>query len=279
MTEWVPLNRQRHQHKYWRPRQDYRHSSGQSLVPVFLGELGQLMSEYALAFTDHEGRYAAIAVLGLGQEEHFYLGPNGQWLGDYVPARLRTHPFQLLRAGEGKHALCIDSMHVSEDASFESMFDDNGDMSASIQEVLGFLQHVEQQDQVTRRACEQLTEKNLIEPWPLTLANEKSKAVEHGNKAEKQTIQGLYRINESALNTLSSDALAELRQSGALALAYAQLLSVPRIQQLAKRAKWQTRLLSHVQQSGALAAGNKQKDMPNELFSESSAGSLNFDDL
>lgn len=290
MTQWIPLNRQRHQYQRWRARQDFRHSSGQSLVPILLGELGQLMGDYALAFTDQGGGYAAVAVLGLGQAEHFFLGPNGQWLADYVPARLRTHPFQLLAAGEGRHVFCIDETHISDDSVDEMMFDEEG-MSASIQEQLSFLQHVEQQNQVTQRACDQLAESGLIEAWPLTLSGEQKQTGKQSHNDEtathdaqnghtrKQTIQGLFRINEAALNALSGDALAKLRASGALALAYSQLLSTPRMQQLAKRAQWQARLAAHVGQSTALASQPSSKDTVSELFSESSGGSLNFDDL
>lgn len=274
MTEWIPLNRQRHQNQRWRPRQDYHHSSGQSLVPVLLGELGQLMSGYTLAFTEQEGRYAAVAVLGLGQTEHFYIGPGGQWLADYVPANLRTHPFQLLKAGEGKHALCIDAAHISDEEALPAIFNDDGQMSDSIQEILTLLQHVEQQSQVTQRACDQLADNALIEPWPLTLASETT-----DSDVRKKTVQGLYRINESVLNVLSGNDLAALRKNGALALAYAQLLSTPQVHQLAKRAQWQSRLVAHAQQGQAAASSSQSSDAMKELFSESSAGSLNFDDL
>lgn len=282
MTEWIPINRQRHQHQRWRPRNNYLHSSGQSLVPVLLGELGQLMSGYTLAFTEQEDRYVAVAVLGLGQAEHFYIGPGGQWLADYVPANLRTHPFQLLKAGEGKHALCIDAAHISDEEALPAIFNEDGQMSDSIQEMLTLLQHAEQQTQVTQRACEQLTAKQLIEPWPLTLANEKSEATAKeatDSGVAKKTVQGLYRINETALNALSGENLAELRKSGALALAYAQLLSTPQVHQLAKRAQWQARLIAHAKQNQQTAANSQAGDAMKELFSESSAGSLNFDDL
>lgn len=282
MTEWIPINRQRHQHQRWRPRHNYLHSSGQSLVPVLLGELGQLMSGYTLAFSEREDHYVAVAVLGLGQAEHFYIGPDGQWLADYVPANLRAHPFQLLKAGEGKHALCIDAAHISDEEALPVIFNEDGQMSDSIQEMLTLLQHVEQQCQVTQRACEQLQAKQLIEPWPLTLANEKSQTTAKettDSGVVKKTVQGLYRINETALNALSGEDLAELRKSGALALAYAQLLSTPQVHQLAKRAQWQTRLIAHAKQNQQTAANSQAGDAMKELFSESSAGSLNFDDL
>lgn len=273
MTDWTPLNRQRHQTMRWRPRRDYLHSSGQSLVPVLLGELGQLMSAYTLAFSEQGGEYAAVAILGLGQAEHFYLGPNGQWLADYVPATLRAYPFQLLGAGENKHALCIDATQLNEDQAMPAIFADDGTMAEPVQEMLTFLQHCEQQRIATARACAALAKQALIEPWPVTLAND-----ETVESVGKKTVQGLYRINESALNALNGDALAGLRKSGALALAYAQLLSITQLQQLPKRAQWQAKLKAHAAQVKGTAAQRSGGSGLTELFSESD-GSLNFDDL
>ena len=133
--------------------------------------------------------------------------------------------------------------------------------------------HCEQQRIATARACAALAKQELIEPWPVTLAN--NETVE---SVGKKTVQGLYRINESVLNALNGDALAELRKSGALALAYAQLLSITQLQQLPKRAQWQAKLKAHAAQVKGTAAQRSGGSGLTELFSESD-GSLNFDDL
>nr|WP_241697545.1 SapC family protein [Halomonas salicampi] len=53
-------------------------------------------------------------------------------------------------------------------------------------------------------------------------------------------VNGLYRVNEKALNALDADAYATLR-SGPMALAHAQLFSMSQLSQLTEGAKFHTR--------------------------------------
>ena len=53
----------------------------------------------------------------------------------------------------------------------------------------------------------------------------------------KKRIEGLFSIDEAALNELSDEAFIELRQSGALIVVYCQLLSMQRITDLAQQLK------------------------------------------
>lgn len=65
--------------------------------------------------------------------------------------------------------------------------------------------------------------------------------LDRGGEQQPLKVQGLFRINEKALNQLEPQAFAELRQHGALPLAYAQLLSSSQLHQLTEREKFHTR--------------------------------------
>ncbi|MEA3642828.1 MAG: SapC family protein [Lamprobacter sp.] len=67
----------------------------------------------------------------------------------------------------------------------------------------------------------------LIVPWPLKM-----------QRADGQptAVEGLWHIDEAALKRLPAATLAELCASGALGLAYAQLLSHARLDNLQKTA-------------------------------------------
>ena len=52
-----------------------------------------------------------------------------------------------------------------------------------------------------------------------------------GNQGEQQVV-GLYRVNETLLNTLDDSKHGALRRSGALSVAYAQILSTGNLGQL-----------------------------------------------
>jgi len=53
----------------------------------------------------------------------------------------------------------------------------------------------------------------------------------------EQAVEGLFRIDEAALNQLPADAFMELRDSGALVLAYCQLLSMQHLPVLGQLAQ------------------------------------------
>ena len=60
-------------------------------------------------------------------------------------------------------------------------------------------------------------------------------------------VEGLYRIDEAALNALPDDAFMPLRKTGALPLAYAQLLSMNQLALLPKAAEVQARIKGQLQ--------------------------------
>lgn len=71
----------------------------------------------------------------------------------------------------------------------------------------------------------------VIRPWQIRLKAEES----------ERTIAGLHRIDEAALNALADDAFLKLRRiSGALPIAYAQMLSTSQLGIFEQLARLQT---------------------------------------
>ena len=68
---------------------------------------------------------------------------------------------------------------------------------------------------MTAHACSTLDKHGVIKPWPVTTVI--------GGRNYK--LEGLYKIDESVLNSLPGEAFLELRAVGALPVAYCQLLS------------------------------------------------------
>jgi hypothetical protein len=99
----------------------------------------------------------------------------------------------------------------------EALFDAEGQPTPTTKNILGFLNHVEQNRKLTQLLCQSLADHNLLQAWPIKVQTEDGK---------QKTIQGLLRIDEEALNKLGSSALQALQRSGALAIAYMQLLSM-----------------------------------------------------
>jgi len=234
MSEWIAVSRTQHADSYFWPRQGYGFAAQEQVVPILIAELTKLLPHYALAFIQQgEGShpsYQPVALTGLGGERNLYVNSDGRWLANYVPSVLRGHPFRLAKADNDQQVLAIEQDSLTDEPSAQPLFDEDGKLAEKAQQTLNFLTQCDQNRQVTQAASQVLGETGLIGPWPLKL--------ERGEGQEPLTVQGLYRINEKALNDLAADAFADLRKHGALALAYAQLFSMSQLSQLTERAKF-----------------------------------------
>src|SRR5262249_19055620 len=150
---------------------------------------------------------------------NMFVAPAGQWLGTYVPARLRTYPFLLLRGeGSDQMLLCVDedSGLVVDDAETEPFFAEDGSPSSAIKPILEFLQQVERNRLATELAVAGLVDAGVIQPWALTIPA--------GDKQLK--VKGLHRVDPAKFAALKDEPYLKLRKSSGIELAYAQMLSM-----------------------------------------------------
>jgi hypothetical protein len=88
----------------------------------------------------------------------------------------------------------------------------------------------------------------LIVPWALDITRP---------DGQKQRISDLFQVDESKIATLPGEDLVRLRDTGALPLIYAHLLSLPRVSTLGRLAKAAN---ERDQQHAALQQGNLNLD-------------------
>src|SRR5262245_31384526 len=173
-----------------------------------------------LAFMQRAGCYFPMAMMCPMSGHNLFVGPDGQWLGGYVPSSLRSYPFRLVRPkGSEQLALCVDEdSGVVKDVGEkgEPFFTAEGQLSQSTSRLLEFLRQIEANRMATELAVAALAEAGVIEPWPLE--------VEVGGK--KAGIRGLQRVNELALGRQADETILKLHKTSALRLAYAQLMSM-----------------------------------------------------
>ena len=98
--------------------------------------------------------------------------------------------------------------------------------------MLELLSQVERSRMATQAAVDALAAAGLIQPWPLN--------IQQGE--QNVPVTGLYRIDEAALNALENEAFLTLRRSGALLVAYAQLLSMNQLAVLQRLIQIQAKL-------------------------------------
>lgn len=217
--------------KSWQRSPNFFFSAKDAVCPLSAPELPRAMMGMPLAFLCTDDEYSVVAVQGLEHETNFFLNADGQWLGSYVPAAYRAYPFVLAsnEAEEGRLVLCIDedSGLLKEDDSAEAFFDESGEINPTLKDLVEFLSSVRAGRQEAARICKSLLEHELFKPWELQFE------LESGTKR----IEGLFCIDEAALNALSDEAYAELRLAGAIPVIYCQLLSMQRISDLTQFAQ------------------------------------------
>lgn len=224
----TPITHSRHAAMRWRRSHSYAFAAVRAVLPLVEAELANAASAFPIAFIKQGEGFVPAAVLGLEPNRNLFVAEDGRWLGGYVPAALRGYPFTLGRTEDGQQVLCIDELSglVTGGPEGERFFEDDGTLSESLRRVLDFLTKVEQNRAATTASCAALQAKDLSEPWPITLKTDQG----------ERKIEGLFRVNEAALNALDDEAFLSVRKSGALPLAYAQLLSMQQLRVLGELA-------------------------------------------
>ena len=223
-----PLSHEHHRGKRWRRYTDYRFAASHAVIPLTVLELPRAAMSLPIGFIAQGEEFVPVAVMGLKPGENLLVAPDGRWIGAYVPAALRAYPFALVLAEGDKEVLCIDEASglVVDGPDGELFFDESDAPSSAIAQVMAFLQQVSGSWRATRAICACLKAHGLIQPWPMLIQAE----------ADERRFDGLWRIDEAALNALPGEAFLEVRAAGGLPLAYSQLLSMQHMQLLGQLA-------------------------------------------
>jgi len=267
MPTYQALTPSTHRGKRWKRYTDYRFAAADTLAPLVVQELAKACMSIPIAFVKAGESFLPVALQGLENGKNLFVAPDGRWLGAYVPAQYRSYPFALANAENGQHVLCIDeSSPLINDSEGEAFFDTEGKPTQAVQAVLDFLAQVNANREATRRICLALQQQALIQPWPIKLQG----------AGGEQSLEGLYRIDEAALNQLPAEALAKLRDEAGLTVAYCQLLSMQHLQTLGQLAQ------AHDQAKAKAQAANKlPTNASGELDLEflKSSGTISFGQL
>lgn len=226
MTNYVPISTEDHRDKRWVRHTSLMFAKAETISPLYVNELAPALQAMPIAFIKQDDGFALVVVMGVRPSENLFISGTGAWMAPYVPIVYRSSPFELWSAytdGNHQEILCIDDTCVRSDDEGEPFFNEDGQVSDSIRVVMDQVKQLNASRQLTQLVCAALAEHDLIVPWPIVLKDSE----------EDRTVNGLYQIDETALNNLSNDAFAALRKVGALPVAYSQLLSMINISILA----------------------------------------------
>lgn len=208
----------------------YAFAQDKLLAGLVSSEVSHALRHMPIGFTLHEGKAALVALMGLAENENLFVTTEGQWQGGYIPAALRAVPFGLMPNADGTEQTVViqdDGGHFAT-SNGTPLFDETGQATEFLRNMIGFLQAYKQNEEMTAKALAALAASELLEPWELAFTRP---------DGQPQKIAGLFKIDPARLDALAPETLANLHASGALPLVYAHIFSLTAIPALEKMAR------------------------------------------
>lgn len=204
-------------------RQDFRWAAKLNATHLNAAEFFKAAAHLPITFVRvaNSGEYAPVAVLGLRSGDNLFIDTQGRWRPDaYLPAYLRRYPYCVAEIqqpkGDPRRLVCVQEDHLS--ASVQPhLFRSDGQPNAAWLIQQQQLEALEAARQQTRVLCRRL------EALCLFVAFE---ALALPRKGQRTRLQGLFRVDEEKLRSLSGRDLRTLLQKGELRAIYAHLLSL-----------------------------------------------------
>ncbi|MBA6336974.1 SapC family protein [Colwellia sp. BRX8-7] len=223
----IPLDSVKHKNLRINVDRNYAHVSNQNMTPLLASEFIPASTNFPIIFVKQQetGKFKSVGLLGLDAEENLVFA-NNKVRSNYIPVNIRRYPFA---AGgkvvdESEMILCIDenSALLNEKEGVQ-IFDEDGKPSEATQQVTNMLTDILAKDAATDIFITFLVENDLLQPAEVTLTL--------GEEGERQ-LNGLYKVDEEALNELSDDLVLTLYKRKYFAAIYAHLASLSQFDRL-----------------------------------------------
>ena len=92
----------------WKKPDAYTFAAGDRTAPVVLKELAPAAMAMPLGFLKGGSSYVMVALMGFDEGKNLFVADKGRWLGSYIPASYRTHPFHHAKTDDGKYLVAVD---------------------------------------------------------------------------------------------------------------------------------------------------------------------------
>jgi len=201
-------------------RVDFSFAGQVNSVPLTAVEIPHAASEYTIVFAGNDEAITPIVILGLDDSENRYVTEDGSWPGRYIPAFVRRYPFVFSRSEDGKtFTLCVDESWAgcNREGRGERLFDDDGEQTDYLKNMMEFLKDYQTQFQRTQVFCKRLKELGVLEPMKVEFTMP---------SGDKKALAGFMAASREKLTALPAKKLAELAKTGELELTYNHLASM-----------------------------------------------------
>lgn len=207
---------------------DFQHAKDQQVVPLIVHEFARASAEMPIVFVKNAetGEFQSVALLGLSPNENLFYSESS-WLSTYLPALISHHPFALMPTQNDETQLQMvikEDSHVVSKTEGDALFDSEGNETEYLEKRKNSLGQYFEHTHLTKLFIKQLSDKSLLSQQNLSLTL----------NGEKIEINGVYLVDEKALNALSNEDFLELRTKGFLGPIYNHLGSLHQLSRLAK---------------------------------------------
>ncbi len=240
MVDLQAVSLERHADKKWLKPPNFKFASGETVAQLSAHELLTAANFLPVAFIKPESEFIITAITGLEPNKNLLVGPNGSWIGRYLPEIYKVYPFRLGHTSDGQDLLCVDEgsglvldadLAADSDDAF-SFYTAENQPSEALKKVEAALSLILQRNNASKKICAFLEENGLLKPWPITLLNSSASASEGDQESSTLNLQGFYCLDEAALNQLDGSRLTALRDIGGLWVACCQRLSMRHLKDL-----------------------------------------------
>ncbi len=224
------LNRRDHSELAYKPTDRFDFTREINAAPVMLGEIAVASTEFAIVFADAGEVPMPAALFGVNVNANLFVGPDGKWLANYLPAFLRRWPFVFSTDESGQTlTLCIDETApgFNREGRGERLFDSDGVPTSFTNGMLGFLQEYQAQQVRTQDFAARLVALDLLQSVEARIALP---------GAEPRTLTGFKVVNREKLKALPAETLEQLFRSDELELIYLHLFSLRNMDRLREKA-------------------------------------------
>jgi hypothetical protein len=223
--EFTILHREAHRMlKYNRIQPDMGWAKGLITVNLAASEMPSAALAFPCVMTHSEAGGRLLAVTGLEQGRNLFVDDKGRWLGEYLPAVMRTWPFRLLDQAdeEGARPIAVqrDALNLTQG---DDLFDDKGQEKPWLQAVMKELVALDAAEATTSAMVSALHAAGVLTERALQAVLPSGRQME---------LTGFLSVDEHKLNALEDKVVADLHRQGALAMAYLHLLSLRQFKDL-----------------------------------------------
>lgn len=202
----------------------------QQILGLRANEITRAATNFPVFFIKNprDGSLSVSTLTSFAQGDNLFVS-EGVWLATFQPSLLQSYPFYLMQSprDERSYTIGIDPSNPAFSVdSGDPLFDSTGRPTDRLNRVKGLLETDIQNDIATRDFVAEVENLDLVKQIDLQV---------HFQKGAKQTIAGVYTIDEDKLNQLGAEQLLALNSQGYLQQIHGMIMSIYQLNALLRK--------------------------------------------